>query len=198
MWQLWPHGSQFGHGTESWAVEKKKINLLSNYKYQLLQSQSNQTPCIILIPLPVRSNTDYGGVLVCVHVLPCQTYVPREKVPWALSYPWHVSGGPAAAITPSSCVRTGQAAAAGNAHWPQWEEPRSEKVMSKETRRGEVYQACLQNQTWIMSLIAKLQCNRTLSWKAGIPFLMKPLADYIFALQTTSLHNFKSSSLELF
>lgn len=34
--------------------------------------------------------------------------------------------------THSTCVWTGQPRAAGNAHWPQWEEPSSIKVRSKE------------------------------------------------------------------
>lgn len=154
-----------------WA-QHRELSSKKDSKYQLLQSQSNSKAHVSYWSQVMMAFWCASGV--------CATWKGAMGSSLSLTCLWWICSSYNALIL----WGTGQAAAAGNAHWPQWEEPRSEKVMSKETRHGEVYQASVQNQTWIMSPIVELQCNKTLSWKAG----MKP--------QTTSLQNFNSFSLE--
>lgn len=59
MWQLRPHGSQFGNYPGSWAVKMSEWNS----KRQLLQPVSNITPGLIT----VHCDSDLHGLLTCVY-----------------------------------------------------------------------------------------------------------------------------------
>lgn len=117
-----------------WALHRKpscKNVLLELQVANSSASIKSPTPSIILAPITVHCNCDYFDVLEhvpCCHVR-CMRHVQGAmSCELALTWLWWICGS----YMPSSCVWTGQAAAAGNAHWPQWEEPRSEKLRSKE------------------------------------------------------------------
>lgn len=128
------------------------------------------------------------------------------RVPWAASWPfarlWWIYGS----YTPSSCVRTGQAAAAGNAHWPRWEEPRSEKVRSKD--RSDLAQRSVsrgilglarktKRGKWIMLLIFFVkQYNENMKQKSRDVFFLNGICRRLhiwFVLQTIPLNNYATA-----
>lgn len=121
MWQLWPHGSQFGHNTESWAV--KKIPSINFFSLSQIPKPTYHIGPRLWWRFGVRTCPATSGV--------CATWKGAMGSSLSLTCLWWICSSYNALIL----WGTGQAAAAGNAHWPQWEEPRSEKVMSKETRR---------------------------------------------------------------
>lgn len=107
-------------------------DFLSNYALS-----NPPTPSITLTLITAHSNCDCVDGLVFAHVQYCVAMSGVCATWWV-----EVSCELACArlcwtcadtfISLCVCVWTGQPTAAGNAHWPQWEEPRSIKVRSKQ------------------------------------------------------------------